>query len=76
MLLIGQLPNHSQPAGKFRVNSQDVVKAPSPIFLKVYSNCHYPIWWTSAKFEWNLSRNDYKAFYVGAWSGGTNCSHL
>jgi len=41
----------------FRVNSQEVVMAPSPIFLKFYSNCHYPIWWTSTKFEWNLSRN-------------------
>jgi len=29
----------------------------SPILLKFYSNCHCPIWWTSAKFEWNLSRN-------------------
>jgi len=26
-----------------------VVRSPSPIFLKFYSNCHYPIWWTSAK---------------------------
>jgi len=43
--------------GPFRVNSQEVVRAPSPIFLKFYSNCHYLIWWTSAKFEWNLSRN-------------------
>jgi len=43
--------------GPFRVNSQEVVKAPSTIFLKFYSNCHYPIRWTSAKFEWNLSRN-------------------
>jgi len=37
--------------GPFRVNSQEVVRAPSPIFLKIYSNCHYPTWWTSAKFE-------------------------
>jgi len=44
-------------AGPFRVNSQEVVRSPSPIFLKFYSNCHYLIWWTSAKFEWNLSRN-------------------
>jgi len=44
-------------SGPFRVNSQEVVRSPSPIFLKFYSNCHYPIWWTSAKFEWNLSRN-------------------
>jgi len=29
--------------GPFRVNSQEVVKAPSLIFLKFYSNCHYPI---------------------------------
>jgi len=44
--------------GPFRVNSQDVFKTPSPIFLKFYSNCHYPIWWTPAKFKWkNLSRN-------------------
>jgi len=43
--------------GPFRVNSQDVVRPPFPIFLKFYSNCHYPIWWTSAKYEWNLSRN-------------------
>jgi len=28
---------------QFRVNSQKVVKAPSPIFLKFYSNCHCPI---------------------------------
>jgi len=41
----------------FRANSQEVVRAPSPIFLKFYSYFHYPIWWTSAKFEWNLSRN-------------------
>jgi len=34
-----------------------VVKAPSPIFLKFYSNCHYPIRRRSANFEWNLSRN-------------------
>jgi len=43
--------------GPFCVNSQEVVRAPSPIFLKFYSNCHYPIWWTSANFEWNLSRD-------------------
>jgi len=43
--------------GPFRVNSQEVVRSPSAIFLKFYSNCHYPIWWTSAKFEWSLSRN-------------------
>jgi len=29
-------------SGPFRVNSQEVVKAPSPIFLKFYSNSHYP----------------------------------
>jgi len=29
--------------GPFRVNSQEVVKATSPIFLKFYSNCHCPI---------------------------------
>jgi len=28
--------------GPFHVNSQEVVKAPSPIFLRFYSNCHYP----------------------------------
>jgi len=44
-------------AGPFRVNSQEVARSPFPSFLKFYSNCHYPIWWTSAKFEWNLSRN-------------------
>jgi len=43
--------------GPFHVNSQEGVKAPYPIFLKFYSNCHYPIRWTYAKFEWNLSRN-------------------
>jgi len=31
------------PKGPFRANSQEVVKAPSPTFLKFYSNCHYPI---------------------------------
>jgi len=41
----------------FCVSSQEVVKAPAPIFMKFYSNCHSPTWWTSAKFEWNLSRN-------------------
>jgi len=48
---------NKQNIGPFHVNSQEVVRSPSPIFLKFYSNCHYPIWWTSAKFEWNLSRN-------------------
>jgi len=43
--------------GPLHVNSQEVVRLPSLIFLKFYSNCHYPIWWTSVKFEWNLSRN-------------------
>jgi len=43
--------------GPFRVNSQEVVKVPSPIYLEFYSNGHYPIWWTSPKFERNLSRN-------------------
>ena len=45
------------PKGPFRVNSREVVKVPSPFFLKFYSNCHYPMWWTSAKFKWKLSRN-------------------
>ena len=45
------------PKGSFCDNSQVVVKAPCPIFLKFYSNCHYPIWRTSAKFERNFSRN-------------------
>jgi len=44
-------------SGPVRVNPQEVVGSASPIFLKFYSNCHCPIWWTSAKFEWNLSRN-------------------
>jgi len=35
----------------FRVDSQEVVRAPFQIFLKFYSNCHCPIWWTYAKFE-------------------------
>jgi len=45
-----QWPRNSKSDGPFHVNSQEVVRAPSPIFLKFYSNCHYPIWWTSAKF--------------------------
>jgi len=47
--------------------------------LQFYSNCHYPIWWTSGKFEWNLSRNGIiiKLFSWGGVSqGGTNCSYL
>ena len=63
----------------FRANSQEVVRAPSPIFLKFYSYFHYPIWWTSAKFEWNLSRNGMiiKLFsWRGAARGGTNSSCL
>jgi len=66
------------PKGPFRVNSQDMVKAPSPIFLKFYSNCHYPIWWTSAKFEWNLSINGMiiKLCSWGCSQGGTNSSCL
>jgi len=63
-------------AGPFRVNSHEVVKALSPIFLKVYSNCHYPIWWTSAKFKRNLSRNDYKAFYLGDMVRGAQIVHI
>jgi len=58
--------------GPFHVNSQQVVRSPSPIFLKFYSNCHYPIWWTSAKFEWNLWRNgmSIKLFSWGCLAGG------
>ena len=64
--------------GSFRVNSQEVVKAPSPIFLKFNSNCHYPIWWTSAKFEWNLSRNGViiKLFSWGGVAGETQIIHI
>jgi len=49
--------NSKNCSGPFRVNSQEVVRAPYSIFQKFYSNCHYPIWWASAKFEWNLPRN-------------------
>jgi len=64
--------------GPFRVNSQEVVKAPSPIFLKFYSNSHYSIWWTSAKFEWNLSRNGMiiKLFRWGGVAGETQIIHI
>jgi len=51
------LYEEKRTAGPFSVNSHEVVKAPSPIFLKFHSNCHCPMWWTSAKFEWNQSRN-------------------
>ena len=66
------------PTGPFCVNSQDVVKAPSPIFLKFYSNCHYPIWWTSEKFEWNLSRNGtiLKLFSWGGVASGEQILHV
>ena len=56
-----------------------MVRSPSPIFLKFYSNCHCPIWWTSAKFERNLSRNGMiiKLFSWGGLAGGSaNCSYL
>ena len=64
--------------GPFRVNSQEVVKAPSPIFLKFYSTCHYPMWWASAKFEWNLSRNGMviKLFSWGAVGRGVQIVHI
>jgi len=60
--------------GPFRLNSQEVVRAPSPIFLKFYSNCHYPVWWTSAIFERYLWRNgmNIKLF---SW-GDVNYSYL
>ena len=61
-------------SGPFRVSCQEVVKAPSPIFLKFYSNCHYPIWSTSAKFEWNLSRNG-MIITLFSWRYA-NCSYL
>ena len=63
--------------GPFRVNFQEVVRAPSPIFLKFYSNCHYPIWWTSEKFEKNMSRNCMiiKLFSWGL-AGGTQIIHM
>jgi len=63
--------------GPFRVNSQELVRAPSPVFLKFYSNCHYPIWWTSAKFEWNLSRNGMNIKLFSWWgvAGGTQIIH-
>jgi len=49
--------SNAKHTGPFRVDSQEVVSAPSfpeilfklSLFLKFYSNCHYPIWWTSAK---------------------------
>ena len=59
--------------GPFRVNSQELVRAPSPVFLKFYSNCHYPIWWTSAKFEWNLSRN---GMNIKLFSWGVRIIHI
>ena len=66
------------PFGPFRVNSQEVVRSPSLIFLKFCSNCHYPIWWTSAKFEWNLSRNGMiiKLFSWGCLGGGLQIVHI
>ena len=78
-LLHGFLLHNLIVTGPFRVNSQEVVKSPSLIFLKFYSNCHYPIWWTSVKFEWNLSRNDMiiKLFSWRCFSrGSANCSYL
>ena len=64
--------------GPFRVNSQEVVRSPSPIFLKFYSNYHYPMWWTSAKFEWNLSRNGMiiKLFSWGCLAWGEQIFHI
>ena len=64
--------------GPFRVNSQEVVRSPSPIFLKFYSTCHYPIPWTSAKFELNLSRNGMiiKLFSWGCLAGEAQIVHI
>jgi len=64
--------------GPFRVNSQEVARSPSPIFLKFYSNCHYPRWWTSAKREWNLSRNGMiiKLFSWGCLAEGEQIVHI
>jgi len=75
---INSLKSFKNILGPFRVNSQEVVKAPSPIFLKFYSNCHYPIWWTSAKFERNLSRNGMiiKLFSWGVVAGGMEIIHI
>jgi len=76
---VHSLKNFKTLLGSFHVNSQEVVRAPTPIFLKFYSNCHYLMWWTSAKFERNLSRNDMiiKLFEFGGSSGGdTNYSYL
>jgi len=55
-----------------------VVRLPSLIFLKFYSNCHCPIWWTSVKFEWNLSRNGMiiKLFSWGCLAGGAQIVHI
>jgi len=36
------LDTYKMPVGLFRVNSQEAVRPPSQIFLKFYSNCHYP----------------------------------
>jgi len=46
--------------------------------LQFYSNCHYPIWWTSAKFEWNLSKNGMiiNLFSWGCYSGGAQLVHI
>ena len=43
-----------------------------------YSNCHYPIWWTSANFEWNLSRNGMiiKLFSWGHLARGEQIVHI
>jgi len=50
----------------------------SNFFLKFYSNCHYPIWRTSAKFEWNLSRNGMiiKLFSWGGAAWGAQFVHI
>jgi len=64
--------------GPFHVNSQEVVRSPSPILLKFYSNYHCPIWWTSAKIEWNLSRNGMiiKLFTWGCLAWGAQIVHI
>ena len=75
---IHSLKSYKTLLGPFHVNSQEVVNAPSPIFLKFNSNCHYPIWWTSAKFEWNLSRNGIiiKLFSWGGVAVETQIIHI
>jgi len=48
-------------SGPFRVNSQEVVKAPSPIFLKFYSNYHYPNW------TWIYHFRDKSLYTLPSW---------